>query len=152
MARAFALATSGRTAMSSRRHILSVELDASLLSTRTLLLQSAGYSVCAVTSCQQALAELGSQFFDALIISHTVPDSDQQRLLQAAKKARPLMPVLVLETTIGSQSEQLGPGICSVDSHQPDKVLDTVGEMMVPKHAPQNVKNITAFLGRGKNT
>ena len=139
--------------MSPHRRILSVELDPILLSMRTLLLQSAGYSVCAVTSCQQALAELGSQFFDVLIISHTVPDSDQQRLLKAAKRARPLMPVLVLETSIGSQSEQLGPGIRRVDSHQPDKVLDTVGEiMMVPEHAPQNVKNITAFLGRGKNT
>lgn len=137
--------------MSPHRRILSVELDPILLSTRTLLLQSAGYSVCAVASCQQALAELGAQFFDVLIISHTVPDSDQQILLEAAKKVRPLMPVLLLESSIGSQSEQLGPGIRSVDSHQPDKVLDTVGEMMVAKHAPQNV-SVTAFLGRGKNT
>jgi CheY-like chemotaxis protein len=147
-----ALATSGRTAMSPHRLILSVELDPVLLSTRTLLLQSAGYSVCAVTSCRQALAERGSQFFDVLIISHTVSESDQQILLEAAKKARPSMPVLVLETSIGPPSAQLEPGTRSVDSHQPDKVLDTVGEMMVPKHAPQSVKNITAFLGRGKST
>lgn len=94
-----------------------------------MLLESGGYSVCEASDCELSFKGLASEFFDIVIVSDEVPESEQQQLIHAAKKANPSM-VVVVVLQQGTRSEQSEfSRIRQVDSGQSRTLLDTIDHL-----------------------
>ena len=65
--------------------ILSVSYDESLLSTRHMLLQQAGYEVTSVAVFSEASERCKKGEFDLLLIGHSIPRQQKQALAKEAK-------------------------------------------------------------------
>jgi DNA-binding NtrC family response regulator len=76
--------------------ILSLGYDSTLMPVRTMLLKRAGYQVVEASSCPQALAEIGLDSIDLVVICHSVPADEQKRLIAQVKSIRPDLTVLCL--------------------------------------------------------
>src|SRR5205807_6821051 len=73
-------------------HILSVGNNPSLMASRTMILRGAGYLVEQAHTVDKAISLVAEDFIDAMLICHTVPRNDQQVLISAARRKRPLIP------------------------------------------------------------
>lgn len=60
--------------------VLSIGLDAELLSTRNLVLRSAGYTVVAAISLKEAIDRFQDGDFDLVLLCHSVPTKEKDRL------------------------------------------------------------------------
>ena len=80
--------------MAGNTRILSVGHDQHLLSLRSMVLETAGFAVIEAYSVSDALRLAQSDAVDLVLLCHTVPKSEQQRLLVAIRQRRRLMPVL----------------------------------------------------------
>lgn len=79
-------------------HILSVGNNPSLMASRTLVLRGAGYLVEQAHTVDKAISLVAEDFIDAMLICHTVPRNDQQVLISAARRKRPLIPILCIRS------------------------------------------------------
>jgi CheY-like chemotaxis protein len=86
--------------------ILHIGYDDTLIAMRTHVLSSAGYTVEESDSLNRAIYLLESDLIDAVLICHTVPRSDQQLLVMAAKAKRRLLPVLFLRVYANERSTE----------------------------------------------
>jgi CheY-like chemotaxis protein len=77
-----------------------------LIAMRSRVLSSAGYTVEESDSLNRAIYLLESDLIDAVLICHTVPRSDQQLLVMAAKAKRRLLPVLFLRVYANERSTE----------------------------------------------
>lgn len=93
-----------------------------------MLLESGGYSVCEASDCELSFKGLASEFFDIVIVSDEVPESEQQQLIHAAKKANPSMVVVVLQQGTRSEQSEFS-RIRQVDSGQSRTLLDTIDHL-----------------------
>jgi DNA-binding NtrC family response regulator len=80
--------------MAASTRILSVGHDQHLLSLRSMVLETAGFEVIEAYSVSDALRLAQSDAVDLVLLCHTVPRSEQQRVLSAIRQRRRLMPVL----------------------------------------------------------
>jgi DNA-binding response OmpR family regulator len=80
------------------RHIvaLAVGRDPVLLETRNQVLRNAGYSVVSALSTEQALQSFASGDFDIVILCHSIPLRDRERLTYAIRRHSPNTPVVVV--------------------------------------------------------
>ena len=76
--------------------ILSLGYDSHLMHIRTLLLQRHGYQVEEAYSCSEALGVFSQHSIDLLVICHSVPADEQERLIAEVKSIQPDLPVLCL--------------------------------------------------------
>jgi len=60
--------------------VLAVGFDSSLMRTRSLLLQSAGYIVESASSLKDAVARLHAGDFDLVLLCHSIPMKDRDHL------------------------------------------------------------------------
>ena len=67
------------------KHILSVSYDESLLSTRQMLLQQAGYAVTSALGFPEALELCKKGEFDLVLIGHSIPREDKQVLVRVTR-------------------------------------------------------------------
>jgi CheY-like chemotaxis protein len=65
--------------------ILSIGSDARVLDTRELILRSAGYSVVSTTSIKEAVYLFKDGEFDVVVLCHTLPTKDCERLTGAVR-------------------------------------------------------------------
>jgi CheY-like chemotaxis protein len=86
--------------------ILHIGYDDTLIAMRSHVLSSAGYTVEESDSLNRAIYLLESDLIDAVLICHTVPRSDQQLLVMAAKAKRRLLPVLFLRVYANERSTE----------------------------------------------
>jgi CheY-like chemotaxis protein len=86
--------------------ILHIGYDDTLIAMRSRVLSSAGYTVEESDSLNRAIYLLESDLIDAVLICHTVPRSDQQLLVMAAKAKRRLLPVLFLRVYANERSTE----------------------------------------------
>jgi CheY-like chemotaxis protein len=83
--------------MVSHQSILTISRDQVLQHTRTLILEQAGYAVCAAHSDQEALAFLDvSEGYSLVLMCHSVPEPSRISLANAMKAKFPSMPILML--------------------------------------------------------
>lgn len=107
------------------KRILSISYDLSLLLTRQLILQQAGYQVASALGFVDAMRISRNGKFDLAIIGHSIPVHDQEALLQAIKKCC-RAPVLSLHR---SNEEPLPGADFGLDAAQgPNELLSVVGE------------------------
>ena len=75
---------------------LAVGRDPLLLETRGQVLRNAGYTVVSALSVEQALQSFASGDFDIVILCHSIPMRDRERLTYAIHRHNPNTPVVVV--------------------------------------------------------
>src|SRR6185312_11517435 len=104
--------------------ILSVGYDPTLLHMRSMVLRSNGYEVKVARSLEQAEMVAESDQIDLVVICHSVPESDQEKLITAARRARRLLPILcVTDQEFGCVARG-----CEAASSSPLELLESVRE------------------------
>jgi DNA-binding NtrC family response regulator len=102
--------------------ILSFGNDIGLMSSRSMILRNAGYEVIEVYSYEDALQRADSDCVDLVLVCHTVPDAQQERLVLAIKNHRRLMPVL----SIADNDVLVAVGKGMVVNSAPDLLLSSI--------------------------
>lgn len=74
--------------------VLSIGLDAELLSTRNLVLQSAGYIVVPALSLKEALGRLLGGDLDLVLLCQSIPTKDKDRLTSWIRASGSRIPVV----------------------------------------------------------
>ncbi|HZR27830.1 MAG TPA: hypothetical protein VFA71_03550 [Terriglobales bacterium] len=77
------------------KKILSIAKDASLATTRYLLLSNAGFQVTSALTTADAIQHCRSGEFGLVVIGHSIPSQEKKALLESIQK-RCLTPVLAL--------------------------------------------------------
>ncbi len=83
-------------APATRRTLLSVGYDSTALAGRNLAFQQAGYRVLAAGNFDTALNSILADPLDVMVLCHTIPLTEQQRLIEAARRHRPHARICVL--------------------------------------------------------
>lgn len=73
--------------------ILSIGSDPRILDTRELILRSAGYPVVSAVSIREAVYLLKDSDFDAVILCHSLPIKDCERLISAVRASGSRIPI-----------------------------------------------------------
>ena len=102
-------------------HILSVGYDRHLMSVRSMVLRQVGYIVIEAYSLRDALHLMHSDSVDLVLICHTVPASQQDKLINAIREQRRLMPVLCITACDGSAQRE-----CVNVENSPQAMIDAV--------------------------
>src|SRR5262249_19158531 len=84
------------TPMAQSCHILSLGYDRSLLASRTMVMQSAGFTVDEAYSVADVLRLVCDDSVEILVICHTVPLNEQEQLIPALREVRELLPVICI--------------------------------------------------------
>jgi DNA-binding NtrC family response regulator len=103
-------------------HILSVGNNPTLMSSRSLILRSAGYFVEEAYTVSKAMNLISADSIDAILICHTIPQNDQQVLISHVREKRRLMPVLCIR----SNAYESAPRTCIAVDNDPGLLLNTV--------------------------
>lgn len=74
--------------------VLAVGFDPSLMTTRVLVLQSAGYVVIKAWSFEEAVDHFRSGDFDLILLCHSVPATDRDRLTSLIQASGSCIPIV----------------------------------------------------------
>ena len=81
--------------------ILTVGFDLSLMRTRSLVLQSAGYIVESASSLKEAVARFRAGDFDLVLLCHSIPTKDRDHLTCLIRATGSLTPVVSIARNLG---------------------------------------------------
>ena len=81
--------------------VLAVGLDPSLLETRSLVLQSAGYMVESASSVKEAVDRFQSGDFDLVLLCHSVPIKDRDHLTSLIRAFGSRTPIVSIAENLG---------------------------------------------------
>jgi DNA-binding response OmpR family regulator len=81
--------------------VLAVGFDQSLMTTRIRFLQSAGYVVVRVSSLKETVYHFQSGDFDLVLLCHSIPAADRERLTCLIRASGSLTPVVSITETPG---------------------------------------------------
>ena len=81
--------------------VLAVGLDPSLLETRSLVLQSAGYIVESALSVKEAVDRFQSGDFDLVLLCHSVPRKDRDRVTSLIRASGSRTPIVSIAGDLG---------------------------------------------------
>lgn len=111
--------------------ILSVSYDEPLLNTRQRLLERDGYAVTSALGFAQALANCKGGAFDLLILGHSIPVADKEKLIKAfrSKHASPILSLWRQNEPIMVTAEYLA------FSDNPEELLKGVATIFVRRAA-----------------
>lgn len=107
------------------KRILSISYDLSLLLTRQLILQQAGYQVASALGFVDAMRISRDGKFDLAIIGHSIPVHDQEALLEAIKKSSG---AAVLSLHRSNEGPMQGADYALDAAQGPNELLSIVGE------------------------
>jgi len=109
-----------------RPRILSLSYDGSLLETRRMLLERAGYAVTSAQRLADALNACDTASYDLVIVGHSIPRGDKRELVAELRKRGCTAPVLSL---LRADEEPIDEAAAAIDP-DPQHVLDTVERMV----------------------
>ena len=81
--------------------VLAVGSNLPLMSTRILVLQSAGYIVESTSSLQEAVDRFHVGDFDIVLLRHSVPIEDRDRLVRSIRATGSLTPIVSIARKLG---------------------------------------------------
>lgn len=93
-------------------HILAVGLDPMVLSSRCSVLRSAGYLVRSASSIDGAIEELDRDF-DLVLLCHSIPVQDRDRLINAIRSTNSQIPIYLVAPASNNYQAGLVDGILS---------------------------------------
>ena len=106
--------------------ILAVGLDAQLLHTRRMLLQSAKYIVATALSIKEAFHLFVNGDFDLVMLCHTIPEKDRDGLICMIRASGSRTPVITILTLAGER-DFFADATLETD---PPKFLDGIRELL----------------------
>ena len=127
--------------MRPKKTILCVDDNEQVLSVRTLLLETRGYRVIALTDPHQALEVIANSLpgsLDLLLADLIMPQMDGNELVRRAKDMHPQLPALIVSGTVtaydraGRADVFLPKGACS-----PAELLERVRILVARKRGPK---------------
>ena len=120
--------------------ILSAGLDASLLFTREMVLRQTGAEIWSAKA-EPALALIEGQFFDMILLCHTLPDEDVLRMVKLVALFWPNSRVLLL-----GERGHLELGGVEVFSHAgPVTLLEKTLKLLAQTRAREGLAEIVPF-------
>ena len=81
--------------------VLAVGFDPSLMTTRILVLRSAGYVVIRASSFEEAVDHFQSGDFDLVLLCHSVPAADRERLTRLIRASGSSTPIVSIAGSPG---------------------------------------------------
>lgn len=85
--------------------VLAVGRDPLLLEIRSRLLRRDGYTVVSELSIYDAIQQFVAIDFDLVILCHTIPAPDRQRLTNCVHNYSPDTPVVLVSATLGAKDK-----------------------------------------------
>ena len=114
--------------MTAAKSILTISRDQPLQSTRTLILQQAGYRVSAALNDKDAMGFVEApNSLDLVLMCHSVPEASRIFLAAEIKKLKPKLPILMLYNGYDPTSAKVDGSLHSLET--PDAMLDMIGFM-----------------------
>jgi DNA-binding response OmpR family regulator len=121
-----------------RARILSISYDETLLRMRHLIFQNAGYEVVSAGGFSSGLTHAKEGVFDALVLGHSVPYEDKQKMLQAFREFS-TGTVVSLRSGAG---DQLLEGADHHIESDPESLLKLVAEIVGRKLAAKHARPV----------
>ncbi len=122
------------------KRILSISYDESLLTTRHMILQEAGFRVTSVLGFLDAIGACEKEPFDLIIVGHSIPGSDKKALLEKLKETCPQSPVLGLRRVGQPAMEGMD---CTIEAEEgPATLIAMVQKAVEEKSKPARPKSI----------
>lgn len=84
-----------------RKRVLSTSRDSAVLTTRNLLIQSAGYDVLTTRDPETFLRLVHEENFDAVVIGDSIPLDARADLARRVRFEKPDLPIVVFVRTLG---------------------------------------------------
>jgi CheY-like chemotaxis protein len=81
--------------------VLAIGFDLSLMTIRDLVLQSAGYAVVEASSLKEAVDHFQSGDFDLVLLCHSVPAGDRERLTSLIRASGSRIPIVSIAGSLG---------------------------------------------------
>ena len=81
--------------------VLAIGFDPSLMTTRDLVLQSAGYAVVEASSLKEAVDHFQSGDFDLVLLCHSVPAGGRERLTSLIRASGSRIPIVSIAGSLG---------------------------------------------------
>jgi CheY-like chemotaxis protein len=81
--------------------VLAVGFEPSLMTARMLVLQSAGYVVVRGSSLKETVDHLQSGGFDLVLLCHSVPATDRERLTSLIRASGSRIPIVSIAGSLG---------------------------------------------------
>lgn len=106
--------------------VLSVGFDAELLSARDLVLKSAGHIVVSETSIKEAVHRFQEVDFNLVILCHSLPTKDQERLTCLFRASGSRIPIASVSGTLG-QCDAFADAILESD---PERFLAGISDLL----------------------
>jgi|SRR6185312_9002511 len=113
---------------------LSVGQDPVLLETRRQILRHAGYTVVSALSVEQALQSFVSGDFDIVVLCHSMPVQDRERLTYSIRRHSPNTPVIVVTAKVGAMDSFADATI----ENEPEILLQEIPRMV--HKTPENIR------------
>ncbi|HLW52857.1 MAG TPA: response regulator [Candidatus Angelobacter sp.] len=114
--------------MTASKSILTVSRDHVLQSTRTIILQQAGYSVSAALTDKDALGFVQApNNFSLVLMCHSVPEASRISLVTRIRELNPKLPILMLYNGYGPTRAKVDGSLHSLET--PEAMLDMIGFM-----------------------
>ena len=82
--------------------VLTVGFDLSLMTNRTLVLRSAGYVVIQASLLEEAVGHFLAGDFDLILLCHSVPAADRERLTSLIRASGSRIPVISIAGGLGT--------------------------------------------------
>ena len=118
--------------------VLAVGFDLSLMRTRNLVLQSAGYIVESASSLREAVDRFQTGDFDLVLLCHSIPTKDRDHLTCLIRATGSLTPVVSIARNLGECAAFVNATLEDV----PSRFLAGIGEEL--RKAARRSANETA--------
>jgi len=114
--------------MTASKSILTISRDQPLQSTRTFILEQAGYSVSAALNDNDAVAFVAEpNNLSLVLMCHSVPEASRVLLVNKIKALNPSLPILMLYNGYDPTLAKVDGSLHSLET--PDAMLDIIGFM-----------------------
>ena len=114
--------------MNASKSILTISRDQPLQSTRTIILQRAGYSVSAALNDNDAVGFVTEpNNLSLVLMCHSVPEASRVFLVNKIKALNPTLPILMLYNGYDPTIAKVDGSLHSLET--PDAMLDMIGFM-----------------------
>ena len=106
--------------------VLAVGYDPVLLKTRGQVLQSEGYTVVSVRSLKRAITQFAEGDFDLVVLCHSIPQEDRQRLAYLIRGHSSRTPIVFVSSGLC----QYEPSADLTTENNPDDLLSDLREVL----------------------
>jgi DNA-binding response OmpR family regulator len=111
--------------------VLAVGRDPVLLETRSQVLQAAGYTVIPERSLKKAVARFREEDFDLVLLCHTIPAQDRERLTQLLREHTSRTPIVSISCSVSGLDSFADATL----GNEPEELLLGLRELLVKKTA-----------------